>query len=42
MLVVTIKMIFFHNLTSDGYIQLVDANLVSVDLLCPMRLSLLV
>jgi hypothetical protein len=33
---------FVHNLTSGGYIQLVDANLVPVDLLYPMRLSLLV
>jgi hypothetical protein len=33
---------FIHNLTSGGYIQLVDANLVPVDLLYPMRLSLLV
>jgi hypothetical protein len=33
---------FVHHLTSGGYIQLVDANLVPVDLLYPMRLSLLV
>jgi hypothetical protein len=33
---------FVHNLTSGGYIQLVDANLGPVDLLIPMRLSLLV
>jgi hypothetical protein len=33
---------FVYNLTSGGYIQLVDANLVSVDLLYKMRLSLLV
>jgi hypothetical protein len=33
---------FVHNLTSEGYLQLVDANLVPVDLLYPMRLSLLV
>jgi hypothetical protein len=33
---------FVHNLRSGGYIQLVDANLVPVDLLYPMRLSLLV
>jgi hypothetical protein len=33
---------FVHNLTSGSYIQLVDANLVPVDLLYPMRLSLLV
>jgi hypothetical protein len=33
---------FVHNLTSGGYIQLVDANLVPVDLLYPMRHSLLV
>jgi hypothetical protein len=33
---------FVHNLTSGGYIQLVDANLVPVDLLYPMRLSLFV
>jgi hypothetical protein len=31
---------FVHHLTSGGYIQLVDANLVPVDLLYPMRLSL--
>jgi hypothetical protein len=33
---------FVHKLTSGSYIQLVDANLVPVDLLYPMRLSLLV
>jgi hypothetical protein len=33
---------FVHHLTSGGYIQLVDANLRPVDLLYPMRLSLLV
>jgi hypothetical protein len=33
---------FAHNLISRSYIQLVDANLVPVDLLYPMRLSLLV
>jgi hypothetical protein len=33
---------FVHILTSGGYIQLVDANLKPVDLLYPMRLSLLV
>jgi hypothetical protein len=33
---------FVHNLTSGGYIQLVDANLVLVDILYPMRVSLLV
>jgi hypothetical protein len=33
---------FVNNLTSGGYIQLVDANLVPVDLLYPMRLRLLV
>jgi hypothetical protein len=33
---------FVHNLTSWGYIQLFDANLVLVNLLFPMRLSLLV
>jgi hypothetical protein len=33
---------FVHNLTSGGYIQLADANFVPVDLLYPMRLSLLV
>jgi hypothetical protein len=33
---------YVHNLTSGGYIQLVDANLVMVGLLYPMRLSLLV
>jgi hypothetical protein len=33
---------FVHNLTSGGYIQLVDDNLVPVDLLYSMRLSLLV
>jgi hypothetical protein len=33
---------FVHNLTSGGYIQLVDSNFVPVDLLYPMRLSLLV
>jgi hypothetical protein len=32
---------FVHNLTSGGYIQLVYANLVPVNLLYPMRLSLL-
>jgi hypothetical protein len=31
---------FVHNLTSRDYIQFVDANLVSVDLLYSMRLSL--
>jgi hypothetical protein len=31
---------FVHNVTSGGYIQLVDANLVPVDLSYPMRLSL--
>jgi hypothetical protein len=30
---------FVHHLTSVSYIQLVDANLVPVDLLYPMRLS---
>jgi hypothetical protein len=33
---------FVHHLTSGGYITLVDANLIPVDLLYPMRLSLLV
>jgi hypothetical protein len=33
---------YVHHLTSGGYIQLVYANLVSVDILYPMRLSLLV
>jgi hypothetical protein len=33
---------FVYNLTSGGYIQLVDADLVPVDLLYPMCLSLLV
>jgi hypothetical protein len=32
---------FVHNLTYGGYIQIVDANLVPVDLLYPMILSLL-
>jgi hypothetical protein len=33
---------FVHHLASGGFIQLVDANLVPVDLLYPMRFSLLV
>jgi hypothetical protein len=33
---------FVYNVTSEGYIQLVDAKLVPVDLLYPMCLSLLV
>jgi hypothetical protein len=33
---------FVHNLTSGGFIQLVNANLEPVDLIYPMRLSLLV
>jgi hypothetical protein len=33
---------FVHNLTSGGYIKFGGANLVPVDLLYPMRLSLLV
>jgi hypothetical protein len=33
---------FVHHLTSRGYIQLVDANLVPVDLLYLMKISLFV